>query len=219
MSSTDNSAVDHAYFQAIEKAFIRLRGAPLLLSPADWQQARQWRREGIPLELVLQTLEQVFAQRTARGAKGRVQGLRYCAAALAAAWQEQGELQSTGKRESAPAMDVRERLEALAQAVSSVETAPAGTADRIRDLVGSPEEVETALIDLDRELVDLALTHLDGASREDLQRSIRESLDKLRSRLGGEEVTRVRERLFRESVRRHAGLPVLSLFAVDVGEG
>ena len=43
---------DQAYFQAIEETFVRLRGAPLLLSPADWQVARRWHRDGVPLPLV-----------------------------------------------------------------------------------------------------------------------------------------------------------------------
>ena len=48
------------YFRAIEEAFIRLRGAPLLLSPADWQTAKSWHEERIPLELVGRVMEEVF---------------------------------------------------------------------------------------------------------------------------------------------------------------
>ena len=73
MSSTASAVDDHEFFQAIEACFIRLRGAPLLLSPADWQLAKHWRQRGIPLDLVLETLEEVFAARRARNAKGKVQ--------------------------------------------------------------------------------------------------------------------------------------------------
>src|SRR5437763_16109793 len=79
---------DHAYFQAIEEIFVELRGAPLLLSPADWQVARRWQREGIPLDLVRSTLEEVFAKRKERGAKGKISSLRYCAPAVEAAWAD-----------------------------------------------------------------------------------------------------------------------------------
>ena len=63
------SAEDVAYFRAVEDAFVRLRGAPLLLSPEDFQVALRWRREGVPLSLVEATLEEVFAKRRERGAK------------------------------------------------------------------------------------------------------------------------------------------------------
>src|SRR5436309_13032449 len=88
----------HAYFQAIEEVFVALRGAPLLLSPTDWQIARRWHREGIPLGLIRQALEAVFAKRQERGAKGRISSLRYCAPAVEAAWAERRELAAPGGR-------------------------------------------------------------------------------------------------------------------------
>ena len=57
---------------------MRLRGAPLLLSPADFQVAARWQRDGVPLGLVLATLEEVFAKRRERGAAG---GSTACATA------------------------------------------------------------------------------------------------------------------------------------------
>ncbi len=126
MSSTDSSADDHAYFQAIESSFIRWRGAPLLLSPSDWQLARQWHRQGIPLELVLETLEQVFVTRQARGAKGRVQGLRYCAPAVEKAWSARQELMATGERQAPPKLDLTERLHGLAKTLMETKERPEG---------------------------------------------------------------------------------------------
>ena len=73
---------DHAYFQAVEEIFVRLRGAPLLLSPKDWHVARRWHREGIPLDLVARVLEEVFAKRKERGTRGKMSSLRYCAPAV-----------------------------------------------------------------------------------------------------------------------------------------
>ena len=97
----DASDEAQQYFRAIEEAFIRLRGAPLLLSPEDWRQAEQWRRRGVPLELVLAVLEQVFARRLERGARGRIQSLRYCAQAVETAWQEVEALTAGGRRREA----------------------------------------------------------------------------------------------------------------------
>ena len=54
---------DFGYFQTLEEAFIRLRGAPLLLSPADWQMAKEWRQRGIPVELIERVLGEVLEER------------------------------------------------------------------------------------------------------------------------------------------------------------
>src|SRR5436305_4453642 len=107
----------HAYFQAIEEIFVALRGAPLLLSPADWQVARRWHQEGVPLDLVRSTLEEVFAKRKERGAKGKISSLRYCAPAVEAAWADLRELTAPGHRVPAPDFAGAPRLAALAAAL------------------------------------------------------------------------------------------------------
>src|SRR5262249_60194670 len=98
MNKTEVEEPPHAYFQAIEEIFVELRGAPLLLSPADWQVARRWHREGVPLDLVRGSLEEVFAKRKERGAKGKISSLRCCAPAVAAAWAGLRELAAPGPR-------------------------------------------------------------------------------------------------------------------------
>ncbi len=213
MSSTDNTGEDHAYFQAIEERFIRLRGAPLLLSPADWQLARKWHEAGVPLALVLETLDRVFARRAERGAaRGKVQGLRYCAPAVEAAWQAQAELQATGARVSPPALDLMARLEILASAIRDLPLETATLADRIAALKGEPEAVERALVDFDRELLSLATRELDEKALEEIGEEVEASLSRVRSRLAEDETGKVRDRLLRELVRRRWNLPVLSLF-------
>ena len=133
------------YFREIENTFIRLRGAPLLLSPADWRVARDWHRRGIPLDLVVRTLEEIFAKRQERGARGRVQSLRYCAAAVEAAWGSVQELTLPGERRAASAFsaeDVRKRLAALAEHLPKKLAQRAETSRRILELQGDVERVE-----------------------------------------------------------------------------
>src|SRR6185295_3536233 len=119
---------DHAYFQAIEESFVELRGAPLLLSPADWQVARRWHEEGVPLDLVRRTLAEVFARRKERDAKGKISSLRYCAPAVDAAWEEVRELTAPGRRVEAPAFEVPPRLAALAAAWPAGRPSPPASA-------------------------------------------------------------------------------------------
>ena len=218
MSSTDSAADDHAYFQAIESSFIRLRGAPLLLSPADWQLAREWHRQAIPLQLVLETLEEVFASRQARGAKGKVQGLRYCAPAVEKAWLERAELGATGERHVPSPIDVPARLRRLSEILIDSGSAANELAERVINLEGTPEVVEAALAQLDREMIETAANELGESSLAEIERSIEESMNDLRSRLEQSEASRMSRRLLREGIRRRLDLPVLSLFAAQLAQ-
>ena len=205
-----------AYFRTIEEAFIRLRGSPLLLSPEDWRQADEWRRAGIPLELVLATLEGVFERRAERGAAGRIQSLRYCASAVETAWQEVESLTAGGRRREAPAIDVAARLEALAAAL------PAGQGDlarRVRGLTGPTSEVERLLAALDEEMMTAALDGLEADEHDALERRTAAALEALAGRIDGEELAEARQRLLRQALRRTRELPVLSLFSSEAAAG
>lgn len=213
MSAT---AEDHAYFRAVEDVFIRLRGAPLLLSPADWRVAQRWHRLGVPLALIETTLAEVFAKRGERGARGKVQSLRYCAPAVEAAWEEVQELQAPGEREEeAPALDVPARLEALAAALPPKLAGRDELAAAIRALTGPPETVEEALVRLEEETLDAADRRLRAPGRDELERQADASLAGVADRLPAAEVEAARERLLRRLLRKRIELPVLSLFGPE----
>ncbi|MEA2604123.1 MAG: hypothetical protein QOF89_5115 [Acidobacteriota bacterium] len=206
---------DHAYFQAVEEIFVELRGSPLLLSPADWQVARRWHQEGVPLELVRRTLEEVFAKRKERGAKGKISSLRYCAPAVEAAWAELRDLTAPGDRAAAPAFEVKPRLAALAAFLPTSFPSHEALAARIADLTGDPQEVEDRLAALDREMLAAAADGLDAESRGEIGAAVEKTLTLLGGRLPAEELETSRDRLARQALRRRLGLPVLSLFSPE----
>ena len=203
------------YFRAIEETFIRLRGAPLLLSPEDWRQAEEWQQRGIPLELVLSVIEDVFVRRAERGAAGRIQSLRYCAPAVETAWEEVSSLTSAGHRRTPAALDVRARLESLAAALPAAMPGRDDLAARIRGLGGSSDEVEAALAALDREMIAAALESLGEEERRPLARRTAAALAGLAERIEEGELADARDRLLRQALRRARGLPVLSLFSPE----
>lgn len=209
---------EHAYFQAIEEAFIALRGAPLLLSPADYRVAADWHARGVPLDLVRATLDEVFAARRRREAKGNVSSLRYCAPAVEKAWEEARELAASAHRDEQPAPDLGARLDALATALDAAgvaEKLARSFAERIRALEGSSPEVETALAALDDELCAAASAALGEAERQALAAELDAALGALAARLPDEELARARARLERQLLRRRLRLPVLSLFSPE----
>ena len=206
---------DHAYFQAIEEIFVALRGAPLLLSPADWQVSRRWHRDGIPLDLIRGALQEVFARRKERGAKGKISSLRYCAPAVEAAWAERRELAMPGEGAEAPALDLGARLRSLAAALPAAYPGRGFLAGRVAALAGDPQTVEEALAALDREMLADAAASLDGTVRSEVDAAVEKTLAGLRSRLPAEELERSRDRLTHQVLRQRLGLPVLSLFSPD----
>jgi hypothetical protein len=223
----DREADDHAYFQAVEEIFVGLRGAPLLLSPADWQVARRWHREGVPLELVRRALEEVFARRRERGVQGRISSLRYCAHAVEAAWASWSEMMAPGLRAEAPGLDVAGRLAALALALAEALAAPshwpapldpAAWRERIAALAAlgrDAQRVEERLSELDRELLDSCLDVLAGGQRAELEAAVDKTLAALAGRIPAADLGSARGRLLRQILRQRLGLPLLSLFSPE----
>ncbi|HVG06201.1 MAG TPA: hypothetical protein VNM67_00695 [Thermoanaerobaculia bacterium] len=202
-------ADDHLYFQAVEEIFVRLRGAPLLLSPADWQVASRWHNEGVPLDLIGRVLEEVFAKRQERGTKGKINSLRYCAPAVEAAWADLREMTAPGERTPADPLDIASRLRNLAAAV------PAAFAARVAALHGDAPSVEAALSALDREMLAASAESLAADLREEVEAAVEKTLDALKARLPADELERSRERLTYQVLRQRLGLPVLSLFSPE----
>jgi len=206
---------DHAYFQAVEEIFVELRGAPLLLSPADWQVARRWHQDGVPLDLVRRTLAEVFAKRKERGAKGKISSLRYCAPAVEAAWADLKDLTAPGQRAVAPDFEVAPRLTALASALPRALAGREALAARLALLGGDPQDVEERLAALDREMLDGVASGLEAEERTEIGAAVEKTLALLSGRLPAEEIEASRDRLFRQTLRRRLGLPVLSLFSPE----
>lgn len=202
-----------AYFRAVEETFIRLRGAPLLLSPADWKTAETWYEEGIPLELVERVLEEVFERLRERDRERRIHSLRYCAPAVEAAWREVSDLTATAGRLEAEPLDLEARLRALAAALPDDRPEVAGFGSRVTALEGNAETVERQLERLDRELVEIVATNLGETERQRLEQRLDAAFERIGGRVEGDERESLRRRLRHESVRRLAELPTLSLFS------
>lgn len=203
---------EHSYFRAIEERFIELRGAPLLLSPADYQTAKRWYADGIPIPLIHRVLEELFARRAEKGADGPVQSLRYCASAVESAWKSAGEHARADRREEVAPLDAGSRLAALATAISERVPELEELAGEVAALSGSAEEIEQALSELDTRLLAAAGARLDAAARAAVEKRVERGLTALGSRLDDAGREAARSSLFGQALRRELGLPVLSLF-------
>ncbi len=220
---------DHRYFRVLEEAFLRLRGAPLVLSPADWKLAREWKELGIPSSFVVEVFEEVFERLALREAQAeaapseaarqqasrhrRVNGLRYCAPAVEKAWREQAELLGAVVPEASPAdpsaaAEMASRLESLAARLPPDWPGSRELAARILALKGDLNDVESALGGIDEAMLEQALVDLESSRREEIE----SEAQRRSAELGGGEaiVAKIRTRLIREAL----GLPRLSLVSL-----
>lgn len=212
---------DHAYFQALEKLFIELRGAPFQLSPDDFKIAKHWRAEGIPLDVALSTLREKVEAAVEKGEEPK-RRLSYYRRAVEGAWKRQGELLAPAAEAARPEIDVASRLDRLAARVP--ESLPA-IRSRLADLGheareasgaadGSAEAVDQRLAALDQEMLDAARESLTEAERDDFEERVESAMAALSGRLGGASAS-ARQRAETRLLREIAGLPLLSLFSPD----
>ncbi|MYF04727.1 MAG: hypothetical protein F4230_07020 [Holophagales bacterium] len=215
-----SGTADRDYFETIEEEFIRLRGAPLLLSPADWRLVDRWRKEGVPLSLVLESIRLVFERRAERHAASpealqrSVTSLRYCRSAVEKAWAEYRELGGASARQPRPAaIDVRARLRVLVDAIPPATVDLESWRRRLLELQGPAPAVEVQLVVLDRELVERAFELLPRHDREAITAEAEAALERMTGRVDPERLAELRRRMVRRLVRERLGLPLLSLFA------
>jgi hypothetical protein len=215
------SPEDHAYFLAIERTFLGLRKKAALLSASDWQVARGWHRQGIPVALVQDVMEKLFERQRARKAEkpGRtISGLRYFRAAVEAAWEEMLSLRAGGRPEAGEALPVQARLGHLSAAL------PAALPERERwiaalatlaESAGPADEVEARLRSFDAELLASLRRALGPGAQQELEAQVDQALAKLRGRLADEELQVAGRRLEEQLLRRRFVAPVLSLFSPE----
>lgn len=206
-----------SYFRLIEEAFLRLRGAALLLAPADWQVARRWHDLAIPVDLVVSTMESVWRRRLERSAAParlrRINSLRYFAPAVEAAWEEVARLTAADHRLDEPPIDAPARLARLGAALAEGLPRRAEWARRIGALRGSNQAIEEGLAAIDRQLTLDTEQALEAGERAAIAAAVERRLAPLSGRLTRDQTEEARHRLFEQELRRRASLPILSLFS------
>lgn len=71
------------YFTEVEDEFVRRRGKPLLISPLDWALVESWQNAGIPLHIVLRSINETFDAYDKRVHKRqKINSIFYCQQAV-----------------------------------------------------------------------------------------------------------------------------------------
>jgi hypothetical protein len=213
--SPADPADEERFVQAVEERFRELRGSPLLLSPADFQRALGWFRQGVPLFVVLEALDDVF-RRAAERVPARVpRSLRYVEPAVVEGlerWREG----RVGARRAVPGIpDEAELIERTAAAVeesAAPASARARAAAELRALVGSPGTPGQDRVGLiANELVAACMASLCAAERAALKAEAAVEVAPYAGAMSEEVRARASAAALARRVRRRFSLPDLAL--------
>jgi len=216
MSSTGaepGDAADQAYFLAVERAFLALRGQATLLAADDWQTAREWHRLGMPVEFVVAVMESLFVRQRERKSKRGISSLRYFRAAMTAAWDEHLAHRAGGAQGALaePGPPAAARLAALAAAIPTELPEASGLRASLAALAGPLDEIEQRLAELERETLARVAARLAAGPRAEMEARVERAV--ARAAIPDETREALRASLTTQGLRRLAGLPVLSLFS------
>jgi hypothetical protein len=214
---------DAEYFQAVEEAFVARRGEPLVLSNADWFLAWKWRRQGIPLRVVLRGIDDALDAHEHSWSRDRkVASLAYCAGEVEAATDRWHRAVGAGREEPTSAPEL---LEGMAVALAGANPLGPQSAELLPELAGRLRHrarraergasLDRWLGTQEEQLVAALLSDMGPEGAAALRASVEEGLDRYRRRLP----QRVLDQVVREGLARRAleaaGLPRLSLFQDD----
>jgi len=193
------------YVRAVESVLSRLRGTPAVLSQRDWHLAAGWYREGIPLGVVVETLQ----SRAARPPRS----LSAIAPAIRETWKAVQAGRAVGPE--ARAIGRLDTVSTLREASARCgHDSPLG-----RFLAGQAERAEggvaTSVLDdlLDEALPNLAPPEAVARARADAERALAPYLDRMRP--GAVADTLARSVVAR--LRRELDLPRLESLVHDRG--
>ena len=83
-----DTAREKAYIRTVERRFNALRESGLYISPRDFSLLLDWFERGVPAELVIFAIEEVFRKAAARGGTDKISTIAYCRRAVETAWKE-----------------------------------------------------------------------------------------------------------------------------------
>ena len=200
-----------AYFLEIEAHFAARRGTPFILSAKDWALMKKWHDDAVPLPVVIEAIDTVFEKNETSGRRKIISSLSYCRHAVKELWEDRKTLY-VREAEATPEGAPEALLEALAQRIEATELG-APFAPRVRALSAekSVPKIETALVDLEGELLDTAMA-ADPAAVAEIRAEIAATLGDT-SRIDEKTRARTIEANLRRLVRERFGLPRLTLFS------
>jgi hypothetical protein len=217
------------YFTEIEETFVRRRGKHLFLSPLDWALIDGWKERGIPLHIVIRSIESVFDVYDRQPAGTRtIKTLFYCREEIEAQYNEWTKSQvgksnddladSTAAFSTADiATHISDSIEKL-KAVTfpslseDISRAVARIEELRNDLTGDLETIDKTLGDIEKLLDRSLLANWDKANLKSVEKEVAGQLRAYKAEMEKDAYKKTYELMMLKRLREEAGIPRLSLF-------
>ena len=217
------------YFTEIEETFVRRRGKNLFLSPLDWALIESWQDRGIPLHIVIRSIESVFDVFDQQPLGTRtIKSLLYCKEEIEAQYTEWAAAhagRSSGdETEGDPQFPFETVRQHIKDSISKLEAVGiAGLAEeigraivRLRELndalTNDPETVDGTLGDVEKVLDRGLLANWDRTHLKSLEKEVAGQLRAYRSEMDAESYKNTYELMLLKRLREEAGIPRLGLY-------
>ncbi len=216
------------YYTEIEDTFIRRRAKNLFLSPLDWALMEMWQYRGIPLHIVIRSVESVFDVFDKQPAGTRtIKSLFYCREEVEVQYAEWLRSQ-TGKSDDSSSgseqffaetvvayiNDAVATLKAIQMENLSEDMARAVVrlAELAANLTGDAETVDATLGDIEKLLDRAMLTNWEPVHLKTLKREVAGQLRGYKADMEPDAYKNTFDLMLLKRLREEAGVPRLGLF-------
>jgi hypothetical protein len=217
------------YFTEIEETFVRRRGKHLFLSPLDWALIDGWQERGIPLHIVIRSIESVFDVYDQQPPGTRtIKSLFYCREEIEVQYGEWLTSQIGKAGEKEPTDSPTFSREAIAAHIDSallslranetaglredLDRAISRLEELSRDLTDDPETVDKTLGDIEKLIDRSMLANWDKAQLKMFEKEIAGQLKAYKSEMEPDVYKTTFELMLLKRLREEARVPRLGLF-------
>jgi len=218
------------YYTEIEDTFVRRRGRHLFLSPLDWALIEAWQDRGIPLHIVLRSIESVFDVFDKQPAGTRtIKSLLYCREEIEVQYKEwmtsqAGKAEETGDGRRETGFSVEAIREHIAKSIDKLGRVSANGFDedvsraieRLNqlngDLATNFESIDGSLGDVEKLLERAMLTNWDRGHLKALEKEIAGQLRAYKADMDADSYKSTFDLMLLKRLREEAGVPRLGLY-------
>ncbi len=218
------------YYTEIEDTFIRRRGKNLFLSPLDWALIEVWQDRGIPLHIVIRSIESVFDvfDKQPEGTR-TIKSLFYCREEIEAQYSEwsnsqTGKSPETEDEADSSGISIDSVAAHIANAVESLKAnerpelrdemdRAIGRLDELAsDLTGNFETVDATLGDVEKLIERAMLSNWDPEHLKILKKEISSQLRGYKADMDADAYKNTFDLMLLKRLREEAEIPRLGLF-------
>lgn len=226
------------YFTEIEEVFIRRRKRHLSLSPLDWALIEAWKKRGIPLRVVLKSINKVFDVLDEHPNQLKnIKSLLYCNNEIESQYREwldtnigkakKDEINASQKRGNKSNLSLNQAVEKhLANIICELEKSRAKNSGELRktlELVSkklSLREKDSADLDnfesdlelMEKDIHQALLKNCDKKSLTRIRGEIEHSLKDYKAKIDRDVYENIFDLMFYKRLREESGIPRLSMF-------